>query len=187
MADFFRIVVNPALQDAWFPDEPLTQDGQEIDAREFIAGKPYHGPRPWRVPLASVGRRTDFTLAAFDMPIVGQCLGDELEQAAPGAVQRFPVAIDSVASGYEILNICCTVECLDEHRSDTMRWEQHDGRPEKVGEYRMVADLTIDPLRAEGYEMFRLRGWEIALVVSDRIRRVLLGGFDLGIAFRPVS
>lgn len=61
-----------------------------------------------------------------------------------------------------------------------------DGRPEKVGQYLMVTNLTINPDRTDGQDIFRIRGWEIALIVSEEIKRSIEGMPNLGVVFDPV-
>ncbi len=184
---FFRVVDNPAVGDLWFPDEPLSEDGLEIDSREFTQGRPYVGPPPCRVPLAQQGRPTEFTLAAFDMPIISQRVGRMLDDFCHAGIQRFPVAVGPFSSGYEILNVTSTCLCIDEQKSEILRWTDEDRRPDKLGTYRMITNLTIDASRVVGEHIFRVRGWEIALIVSDDVRTAIEGTCDLGVLFEAVS
>jgi hypothetical protein len=183
---FFRLLGDPSRSGKWLPAEPLSTDNVEIDAREFTKGKPYYGPSPCRVPIAQQGIPTEFTLAAFDMPIVSRRLGSILDSICPGAIQHFPVTVGECCSTYEILNVTTVAHCIDETRSDIMKWKPEDRRPEKVGMYRMVTNLTINPDRAGSNHIFRLGGWEIALVVSDDVKKAIEGTRDLGIVFGAV-
>jgi hypothetical protein len=45
--------------------------------------------------------------------------------------------------------------------------------PEKVGEYRVVAGMRIDPEKAAGAHIFRPWGWTMALVVSEYLKQAL--------------
>ena len=67
-----------------------------------------------------------------------------------------------------------------------MKWTEKDGRPDKVGKYRHLGDLTIDSSRTNGHHIFRIRDWEIALIVSERVKDALNGIDDLGIVFQAV-
>lgn len=183
---FFRVLVDSSAKDLWFPDDPLDENGNEIDSREFIVGQTYSGPSPFRVPLFRKGNPSDFTLAAFNMPVVSQRVAQILEKICPAEIQRFPVAVGSCESGYEILNVTSTAICLDEQKSKIQKWTQEDSRPEKVGQYRMVIDLAIDPVQASGRHIFRISGWEIALIVSDVVRRGLEETGNLSVVFCPV-
>ena len=75
---------------------------------------------------------------------------------------------------------------MDETRSEIMRWKHEDGRPDKVGRYRMVGNLTIDPTRVRNRHIFRIDDWEIALIVSERLKIALEAIPELGVVFSPV-
>jgi len=183
---FFRVVMNPTIRNCWFPGEPITIDRKEVDAREFIQGKVFHGPTPFRVPLDKNGKAVQFILAAFDMPIISQRVGELLTDMSSGEIQRFPIIIEPSIHGYEILNVTSTIDCLDENISEIMKWTPEDCRPDQVGKYRMVTNITIDPSRTDNKHLFRVRGWEIALIVSEKIVRALESFSDLAIVFQPV-
>jgi hypothetical protein len=169
--------------DRWFLDEPRAEDGSEIDARDFTYGTPYDGPRPANVPIQYAGKPVAFNLAAFDMPVVSERIAIAIEELAPGQVQRFPVLIDLRIPGYEILNVACTEACLDESRTEVLKWKPEDGHPQKVGQYRMVMNLKIDPARAVNRHVLRIRGWEVALLVSERVKTALEAIENLGVIF----
>jgi len=57
-------------------------------------------------------------------------------------------------------------------------WKPEDGRPEKVGSYRVIDDLRIDPSKVQGAHLFRPWGWLVALIVSEELKVAMeaLGG-----------
>ena len=98
----------------------------------------------------------------------------------------FPVTIGSFAFGYSILNVVCSEACVDETRSEVTRWKPQDFRPDKVGKYRMISDLTIDPARADGRHIFRIEDFELALIVSEQLKLAVERMPNLGVVFRAV-
>jgi hypothetical protein len=92
----------------------------------------------------------------------------------------------SSIGGYEILNAVCSEACLDESGSEVMKWKPEDGRPDKIGEYRMVTNLTIHPNHTNSRHIFRIRGWEIALIVSEDLKKAIEYLPNLGIVFETV-
>ncbi|WP_341249420.1 hypothetical protein [Cupriavidus pauculus] len=66
------------------------------------------------------------------------------------------------------------------------RWTEDDGQPDKVGDYR-INTLRIVPTKAAGHELFRVKGWLVALVCSERIRDLLISQGVTGIRFTLVS
>jgi hypothetical protein len=183
----FRILADDArFPDRWFLDEPLTKDGVEIDAREFCYGCPYLGPVPVDVPIQYPGRKVAFNLAAFDMPVVRDEIAGLLEKIDRRSVECFPLTVGTSMVGYVILNVRCREACVDEQRSLITRWRPEEGRPDKVGRYRMVSNLTIDPSRTHDRHIFRVEDFAIALIVSEVIRQALEELLALGVVFKPV-
>lgn len=172
--------------DRWFLDEPLSADGNEIDARAFTYGRAYVGPRPVIVPIQQNGRKVQFNLAAFDMPVVSEEIASVIGELAPRDIEFFPVTIERSLPGYVVLNTVRREACVDESMSDVTFWTTEDGRPDKVGRYRMVSDLTIDPTRTHGAHIFRIQDFEVALLVSERIKDALESIDNLGVVFEPV-
>jgi hypothetical protein len=52
---------------------------------------------------------------------------------------------------------------------------------------RMITNLRIDPHCCGNAHIFRIEGWEIALIVSCELKAAIEGFDDLGIIFDPVS
>jgi hypothetical protein len=160
----------------------------EIDAREFTEGRPYGGPTPAAVSLDVDGARPEFTFAAFDMPIVSRRLAELIERLCPGQTQRLPVTILPSLSGYEILNVTATADCVDETRSRYIKkWTLDSACPDRVGTFSEIGGLMIDPRRANNHGIFRVRDWEIALIVSDPVKTAMEAIEDLGVVFEPVT
>ena len=185
---YFEVVADDVrFRDRWFLDEPLDSDGNVIDARNLTDGVPYTGLRPVTVPIQQPGRHIAFTFAAFELPVVAASVGKIFNELCPADIQLFPVRIDSAADGYEILNIAVTADCIDERCSHIVKWSAEDGRPDKVGKYRTVGNLKIDPERVGNRQVFRVRGWEVALILTNRIREALSQFTELGVVFRAVT
>jgi Immunity protein family (Imm11) len=184
---YYRILADDRrFPDRWFLDEPVANGGNEIDAREFAYGRSYTGPLPVNVPVQCDGRKVQFNLAAFDMPVVSEEIAHLVAKIACAEVECFPVTIGGAIPGYAILNAVCREACVDESRSEILRWNPEDGRPDKVGRYRMVSNLTIDPARAQNRHLFRVEDWEVALIVSDKVKEALEDIPNLGVVFAPV-
>jgi hypothetical protein len=184
---YYRILADDTrYPNRWFLDEPVAASGEQIDARQFTYGLPYVGPLPELVPIDQTGREVAFNLAAFDMPVVTEQLARTVRSISPGEVESFPVTIGTSLPGFVILNAVCREAAMDESRTEILRWKPEDGRPDKVGRYRTVTNLAIDAARTHNRHIFRVYDWEIALIVSERLREALNDIEDLGITFSPV-
>ena len=184
---FYRVLADPKMGGRWFLDEPLAHGNRPIDARKFTQGVVYEGPTPVSVSVAQPGDVVNFNLAAFDAPITSERVASVIQQYAMGNVQRFPVAIGGCKDRFEILNVTSRVKCLDENRSGIMKWTPQDGLPEKIGEYRMVTSLWVDPMSCQNAHIFRVQGWEIALIISSDVKESIGRVDNLGVVFAPVT
>jgi hypothetical protein len=182
---YYRVVHDPRIDDAWFPGFPVTEDGTLVDGRLFTKGLRYTDPGRLSLPLEKEGRQLDFTLAAFDLPVLAsRCAAVVDDHVPPGSIQRVPVTVAGAQQEYEIVNVTKLVECLDEQRS-TVSHVPSDLRSPTSGKYRWVIDLTLDPSQIGSECIFRVQNWPIALIVCEPLRDVLADA--TGITFVPVT
>ncbi|MGI8982210.1 MAG: imm11 family protein [Pirellulaceae bacterium] len=142
---------------------------------------------PLIVTVRSGVRPLDFTYASFDMPIVTANVAAILAAAGGLDIQRFPVLVDGQQGRHEIINVVSRVRCIDAERSDVMWWTEVDKRPDKMGTAKMITNLTIDPRRVGKQQIFRPEEWDVAIIVSDVIRKSLERENVSGVTFREVT
>jgi len=93
---------------------------------------------------------------------------------APQEVQLLPVNIKGGAGEYSVLVATRLIRCIDDKASTEVQvWKPEDGRPDKVGQYRGVIGMRIDPMKVGGFQVFGTWGWSDALIVSEHIKLVL--------------
>lgn len=120
------------------------------------------------------------------MPVVSSRLAECLLKNAIADIQLVPIAIDGTEQQHYILNVCSVLQCIAEPESQVMRWQRHDGRPEKVGAIRMLVNPVLTDEHHAGQAIFRVRGWEIMLLCTSTLgARLLHGGFS-GIELLPL-
>jgi len=186
---YFKVLADDKrFGDRWFLDEPLSENGNEIDCRLFTYGITYEGVAPHSVPVQQDGKRVAFNLAAFDMPVVSNEIVSIVRAVAENDCEFFPVIIGASNPGMSILNIVQRIECVDESRCEhVMKWLPEDGRPDRLDCYRSIGGVRIDPAKTEGHHIFRILGWEVSLIVSEVIRAKLETIENLGIVFDEVT
>lgn len=187
MSILYRILDDFSIEDRWHLRAPETEDGRELDARDFLSSHRYDGPTPLHVRLRRTGAPQHFTFGDFDMPVVSNEVRDALAGNSQDGVQFIPTEIEGTSKTYWILNVLQCRKCVDEQRSEFMRWTPEDGRPDKVGQYRMFARLIVNEEATFGAPIFRIDGWRTALIVSEAVKRALEKGGYRGIRFEPVS
>ena len=171
----------------WFLEAPRTPEGSRVDPRIFTYGTPVETPDPLTVPVRDPGHELDFSFAAFDMLVVTGRVGALIEHVAPGDIQRIPVRVEPATGSFEILNVLPVIDCIDRDRTVGTFWTPDDGRPEKVGQYRMIIDLKLDSARVGGHDIFRVGGWDIAVIVTERLKDALQREHVTGLTYRAVG
>lgn len=164
---------NSAYPDRWYLGSPVTADGHELDAQMFLAGEPVGNLGPLRLPITRPGAHQEFTMAAFEMPVLATSFIDEVQRVAPGDFQTIPVTIDGERRDYSIINVVRRIKCLDESRSTIVRWPVDAAVPDLAGTYLTLSDIQIDPAKVGSAQMFRIEGWVAALIVSEPVGAVL--------------
>ena len=158
----------------WHLGGPVGERGQELNPWQFFKGRPLEWEGMPRFPLDVPGHPLDFSWAAFSIPVVHDRFVQLFERLGIQEVQFLPVQVEGHAGPWFILNTLRTLRCIDDARCEEVRyWQPEDDRPEKVGRYRSVTGLRIDPAKTEGARVFRTWGWSLALIVSEDLKEAL--------------
>ena len=189
MMNYFNMVDSLDLvPDRWYLGEPLDATGGLVDARQYTYARQMEMTEPLELEVYNPGFPLDITFAAFEMPVVRRRVAELIENLAPHDVQRIPARITGRVGDdeYDILNVVREEACVDEARSQVIKWKASDGRPDKLGEYRMVADLHIISEAVKGSHIFRIRGYHPLLICSGTIKAALESIHVTGVCFIEV-
>ena len=183
--DFFQIGFDYCDPTRWYLGQPMTSAGETLPGT-FRNCLPWTGEYPLNVEIKKHGIPATFSHSGFAIYIVEAKALTLLQKITdPKILQRIPVSIIGSLENYEILNVLNKIDCLDEQHSEFRRWTADNGPPERIGDYK-VSLLRIDPDRASGHDLFRVKGWDIALICSGKIKRHLEEAGVTGIRFKPV-
>lgn len=168
--NYFRLLDKVGIPNRWHIGEILS-DG--VDVSDLLTeGIPFVGRTPLVADLSYGGIALPLSFTSFAVPVAHERVGGAIE-AVTSAVQRLRLEIPGLRD-YEVLNAVESIDCLDESRSEFLKWTKADGRPDRLGQYRSVTELRLDRARIpRGADWFRVKKWEIALIVSSDVRRVL--------------
>lgn len=183
---FYRIIDSIESRNRWHLGAPRDQNGAEIDPRVFTAARRYAGSEPVNIAVKQGQCSLDFTLGSFDMPVVRVWLGQALLESAAKDIQLVKALVDG-DDDFVVLNVLSNVDAIDEGRSEITRWTEEDGRPEKVGTYFGIGKMAIRTDKVQSAQMFRLKQWELPLIVSNSIKSVLQTLKVTGIDFEELS
>nr|WP_323390276.1 DUF1629 domain-containing protein [Myxococcus qinghaiensis] len=142
-----------------------------------------------RIPIYHPGSPLDFTRADVGgAPVVHQRVSNIFTELAPDDVQSIPVDIDGLFEPYCILVATRLIRCIDDNASTEVRyWTPEDGRPDRLGEYRAVYDMRIDPTKVGDAKVFRTWGWTGTIIVSEDIKEALERAGVTGAKFQEVT
>ncbi len=185
---YFRLKVDMQVEN-WHLGDPLDEQGREVDdPYVFTAGRPVHVNGRLTIPIDEPGRRLEFSTAGLGMaPIVHVRVASLFAELAPDDVQLIPVDVQGQPDQYLILVATKNIRCIDDEASDEVRyWKPEHGQPDRVGDYKSVIGMRIDPTKVGEARVFRTWGWDIALIVSEDIKRALEQARVFGAMFTPV-
>ncbi|RYZ17958.1 MAG: hypothetical protein EOO70_00350 [Myxococcaceae bacterium] len=187
-ARFFELTED--VQDGtWLLESPWNDLRQEEeDPWMFTAGRPVQTEGRLTVRLSENGRPLDFSRIPVGLtPIIHVKLATVLAERAADDVQLIPVSIPKHPDQYVLLVATRLIRCINEQASEEIRlWESKHGQPERVGEYRSVYGMRIDPSKVGNAQVFRPWGWSIALIVSEDLKDALERTGATGMHFTEV-
>jgi uncharacterized protein DUF1629 len=158
----------------WHLRNPLDEQGLRINPWQFFKGKPITLEGMIRFPVKPDGVALDFSLAGVSIPVVHVRFVQLFERLGVQDVQFIPVQVEGHDGPFFILNTLRTIRCIDDARCvEVQYWKPEDGQPEKVGQYRVVSGLRIDPSKVEDARIFRTWGFSLGLIVSEDIKQAL--------------
>jgi hypothetical protein len=159
----------------WLLADPVDEGGQEINPWQFKKGRTLDLPGTLRFAQAHPGNALDFSLAGMGIPVVSRRMVALFERLdLQQQVQFFPAQVEGHADPYFILNILRVIRCIDEARSEEIHhWKPEDGNPDKVGQYRVVSGMRIDPSQVGDAHIFRPWGWRVAIIVSEHLKQAM--------------
>ncbi|HEX5748055.1 MAG TPA: DUF1629 domain-containing protein [Archangium sp.] len=174
MSRFYDLTDDMSRPGRWHLRHPVDEHGQKIDPWQFTESRRLDAHGLIRFPVKPDGTELEFTQSSFSIPVVHRRVVQLFERLGIQDVQFLPVEVQSHAGPWFILNSLRVIRCIDEARCREVRhFKPEDGQPEKVGQYRGVSGLRIDPARAEGAHLFRPWGWTVALIISEDLKQAL--------------
>lgn len=179
----------PDGSDGWVLEGPFDENGARLaDPGRYCRGQRLDVAEPLTFRIAQpAGTPVDFNISPVGIPVVPARVVHLFEQLGIQDVQVLPAKIASHPGPWFILNITRVVRCIDDARcGGVMYWKPEDGEPKKVGTYRAVYDMRIDPTKTEGARIFRTWGWRGAIVISQDIKEALEQEHVSGAKFIPV-
>ena len=130
----------------------------------------------------------DFTLnEIYSVPIVSNAVKEKLSSIA--GLQFLPAKIVGSDSSlpYFVMLVTDLVDCVDEDRSEFEKFAINDPiRPDSAGQYKGFTKLVIDKARVGGRSIFRVKGLDVAIIISADVKHLLDSSSLTGTATQEV-
>ncbi|HYO57577.1 imm11 family protein [Archangium sp.] len=178
---YYKLYDDVYIPGRWHLRMPLYDEGRGgsdedelFDVWRFNEGRVLEIERPIRLSVKPTGVAIEFS-EAMGIPIVHRRVVALFERLGlQKEVQFIPVEVEGQTEPWFILNALRIIRCIDDARcEEVLYWGPEDGQPEIVGEYRNVAGLKVDPEKIEEAHVFRPWGWQVVLIVSERVKRAM--------------
>ena len=105
-------------------------------------------------------------------------------------IQFIPIKINGnlIIDSYYLAVTKKGVDCVDESKSLFDKWKEDDSvRPDKAGEYKTIYKLMIDPEKIQGAHFFRIKKYDVAIIISEKLKHKMEEKHIKGIKFKKVS
>ena len=164
---------------------PIRIGGVDVNESELIR---HQGPisiaEKVRGEIAQIGNLNDINFGSHDILICREPVSKTLKSVDPLELQLIQIDITGETTPFYLIHLLSIVDCIDRKSSQYTLWTESSFRPELAGEYEMMMKMVIDPEKAGGHKIFRAKGWEIAIVVHETIKRTLEDAGHSGATFR---
>lgn len=169
---YFQVWDDRQVRGRWHLSGPTDSQRKELDPWQFKQGRVLSLADTPIFRLMRPGEPLEFTLTGYAIPLVHARVVNLLEaMGLQSEVQFIPARAEGRTEDYFILNALQTIRCIDDARcEEVLYWLPEDERPDKVGQYRNVVGMRIDPEKVGGANIFRPWGWRVALIVSERVK-----------------
>lgn len=185
--NYYQVIDDPQDSKRWFLKSPTDANGQAVDPELFRVARAVDAATPLTISVRREGNPVDWTFADFDMPVIAKEPGDELASLVGDAVALYSAKVVGNSGAFYVLNALKCLRCVDESRSEFIKWLPEHGVANKVGQYRQITKLRLRREAVEGSDLFRIEGWRIALIVSERVKCAMERLKVRGVTYLPVT
>ncbi|HYO68934.1 MAG TPA: DUF1629 domain-containing protein [Archangium sp.] len=185
---YYEMHDNKYIPGRWYVRMPLHEDaeGREegFDIWRFTEGRVLEIERPIRLSVKPAGVALEYT-ESVGIPIVHRRFVSLFEGLGlHKEVQFIPVEVEGQTEPWFILNALRVIQCIDDAQSEEVSyWQPEDDRPEKLGGYKNVRGLKVDPAKVGNTHIFRPWGWKVVLIASEYVKQAMDAEGITGIKF----
>ncbi len=144
--------------------------------------------REYEIEVYRDGSEMDYTCnEAFGVSVVSKKFKEALSGIAYITFAKANIIGKGPSSEFFIMAVPRELECVNEEESEFQKFEVNDPvRPDKAGEYRGFFKMAVNPAKCAGFNIFRVKGFSIAVVVSAEVKQKLESAGVSGAQFKRV-
>lgn len=160
-----------------------------IDNWELVSGiPPCCSDINLEIDIFKDGDEMDITLSeVYGIPIVSEKVRVELLCFPEVIFVPLMLNKEDCQTAYYAMVVKEKIECVDESSSQFQKFETNDPvRPDKAGEYRGFMTLRVNPHYIKGLDIIRIKKFEAAIIISDRVKEKIESIGATGVSFLPV-
>jgi hypothetical protein len=172
---YFMLEDDVYIPERWHVKSPVDEQGRKIIPWQFMQGTYFSQEPPLLLPMAVPGQALDFSLTGLHIAFVSERFVSLCEDMGiHHELQFIPARVEGHSEPYFVLNPLRIIRCIDEARCEEVTfWEPRHGEPERVGHYRNVVGMKVDPEKIGDAHIFRPWGWQVSLVIAESVKRAL--------------
>nr|BDT37000.1 hypothetical protein MFMH1_66690 [Myxococcus sp. MH1] len=174
----------------WLLETPTRDSGEAFDEPwMFVDGRALSDVGSLKARVSHPGAGRAFVFSTIEeTPIVSEAVASVFRTLSPDDVQLFPVSIEGVPERYFVVSASRVVDAIDEARCREVHpHDEDDASAEYADEYQWIYGLRINPAKTGGAQVFRLRKFKVAFIVSEQIKAALEQVGNLGVSFESVT
>ncbi len=175
MTGYFELYSDMRIPGRWVLQSPVDEHGEEVDPWQFTESRVLEvQSKLLSSRVLFPGVNSTSASRTWALVVVHGRVVHLFERMGVQEVQFLPAQVEGHSGPYFILNTLRVIRCIDDARCEEVRyWKPENGQPDKVGEYRVVAGMRIDPTKVGDARIFRPWGWPVALIVSEDLKQAM--------------
>jgi hypothetical protein len=176
MKSYYRLVQDTGVKNRWLLGDILNVNNWELLKPSNL----FMEPCRYQIIMDSDGVETDYTASlVYGVPIISEkfrsLITDLPDMSRPykGVVTEPVIVLEKETGNQYFVMITETAyDCVDEVLSEFTKYQIDDPiRPDKAGCYSGFYKMCLDPKKIGPANIFRIKGFQQAIIVSEEIKR----------------
>jgi hypothetical protein len=170
---YFELYDDMSTDQRWYLDDPSGPDSEWLGGALY-SGRRYDGAVPLTCRVHHSGPPLELTMTLMSVPVINERVAEIFAAHVGRDAQLILARASESDEKLWAINVLARPDCFDEVRTEEFeRWTAEDGRPDRIGHYRSVFGLRIDPARAGGHAILRPHRYWQPVIVSEPLAEAL--------------